>query len=189
MSDAKRRGAVFLDRDGTIIDDVHYIASPELVRLRAGAAEAISALNRASIPVIVVTNQSGIARGMLTVDDYDRVAARMANMLSAQDAHIDATYMCPHHPDFDGACECRKPGTLLFRQAATDHDLSLERSTFVGDRWRDVEPGLTLGGRPILIVDALTRADELARAEEAGVERVASLRAAVERILVNARRH
>ena len=87
------RAAVFLDRDGTIIDDVHYIAQPELVRLRPGAGDAIARLNRAGISVIVVTNQSGIARGIFTESDYERVHDRMVELLAADGAHLDATYI------------------------------------------------------------------------------------------------
>jgi D-glycero-D-manno-heptose 1,7-bisphosphate phosphatase len=183
VTDAPAPGAAFLDRDGTIIDDAHYIAEPELVRLRPGAAAAIAALNRATIPVIVVTNQSGIARGLISESDYRRVEARLDELLAAHGARIDATYVCPHHPEFDRACDCRKPGTLLFRRAAADHGLDLTRSAYIGDRWRDVQPGIVLGGRPILIVDDSTEPAERARAEEAGVETVSSLRDAVARLL------
>ena len=183
MTEGAGRGAAFLDRDGTIIDDAHYIADPDLVRLRPGAAEAIAALNHAAIPVIVVTNQSGIARGLITETAYRRVEARLAELLEAHDARIDATYVCPHHPEFDRACDCRKPGTLLFRRAAAEHGLDLTRSIYVGDRWRDVQPGIVLGGQPMLIVDDSTPSIERARAEEAGVETVSSLREAVTRLL------
>jgi histidinol-phosphate phosphatase family protein len=179
------RGAAFLDRDGTIIDDAHYIADPELVRLRPGAGEAIAALNRAGIPVIVVTNQSGMARGLISESDYRRVEARLAELLATHGARIDATYVCPHHPEFDRACDCRKPGTLLFRRAAADHRLDLTESVYVGDRWRDVQPGIVLGGRPMLIVDESTEPAERARAEAAGVETVSSLREAVDRLLTS----
>ena len=183
MSRTVARAAVFLDRDGTIIDDVHYIARPELVTVRAGAGDAIARLNRAGVPVIVVTNQSGIARGLLTQSDYELVASRMAQLLAREGARIDATYVCPHHPDFGGECDCRKPGTLLFRRAAAEHVLDLARSTYIGDRWRDVAPGIAVGGRPILIVDDNTRPDERQRAERDGVEMVTSLAQAVERVL------
>lgn len=183
MTEAGARGAAFLDRDGTIIDDAHYIAEPELVKLRPGAADAIAALNRAEIPVIIITNQSGIARGLITDSAYRRVEARLAELLGAHGARIDATYVCPHHPEFDRACDCRKPGTLLFRRAAAEHGLDLTRSIFIGDRWRDVQPGIVLGGRPMLIVDELTQPSERARAEEAGVETVSSLREAVMQLL------
>jgi histidinol-phosphate phosphatase family protein len=188
MSKPAARGAAFLDRDGTIIDDVHYIANPELVVLRPGAADAIASLNQSGIPVIVVTNQSGIARGLLSQADYERVAARMAELLARHDARVDATYMCPHHPDFGGECECRKPGILLFRRAAAEHGLDLTRSAYIGDRWRDVAPGITLGGRPMLIGDESTRADERERAEDAGVEIVASLREAAGRLTASPER-
>ena len=187
MTDGRGHGAAFLDRDGTIIDDTHYLADPELVRLRPGAANAIAALNEASIPVIVVTNQSGMARGIITESAYRSVEARLAELLAAHGARIDATYVCPHHPEFDRACDCRKPGTLLFRRAAADHGLDLTRSVYVGDRWRDVQPGIVLGGRPMLIVDEATQPSERARAQEAGVETVSSLREAVTRLLATGR--
>jgi D-glycero-D-manno-heptose 1,7-bisphosphate phosphatase len=179
-----RRGAVFLDRDGTIIHDAEYIRDPAAVRLLPGAAGAIARLNARGFPVIVVTNQSGIARGLLTPRDYDRVHGRLQELLAAEGAHIDAGYLCPHHPDFTGGCECRKPGTLLYRQAAAELHLDLGRSTYVGDRWRDVAPGLELGGRGILISNRWTPADDLRRAEsEAEVEVVESLDQAVDRVL------
>lgn len=183
MTDRGGRGAAFLDRDGTIIDDTHYLADPELVRLRPGAADAIAALNQAGIPVIVVTNQSGMARGLITESAYRSVEARLTEVLAASGASIDATYVCPHHPEFDRACDCRKPGTLLFRRAAAERHLDLTQSAYIGDRWRDVQPGIVLGGRPILIVDESTRPSERARAEEARVEMVSSLREAVTRLL------
>lgn len=183
MSDGSRRPAAFLDRDGTIIDDAHYIRDPDLVRLRPTAAHAIARLNRASIPVIVVTNQSGIARDILTRADYDRVAARLDELLGAHGAHVDATYVCPHHPDFGGPCDCRKPGTLLFRRAAEEHGLDVARSVYIGDRWRDVAPGVELGGRPILLADESADPAERERATEARIEIVASLGEAVERFM------
>lgn len=179
MTDKSGRIAAFLDRDGTIIDDAHYIADPELVHLRPGAAEAIARLNRAHVPVIVVTNQSGLARGTISESDYQRVASRLNHLLAQQDARIDATYMCPHHPDFGGPCDCRKPGTLLFRRAADEHGLALARSAFIGDRWRDVQPGIELGGRAMLIVDEDTSRDDRTQAIEAGIEQVRSLAEAV----------
>jgi histidinol-phosphate phosphatase family protein len=187
VSDRPLRAAVFLDRDGTIIDDVHYVADPSRVALRPGAAEAIARLNRAGLLAIVVTNQSGIARGLVSEADYKAVASRVDDVLRQQGARIDATYMCPHHPDIGGACDCRKPGTMLFRRAAAEHGLDLGRCAFVGDRWRDVAPGIALGGRPMLIVDDLTRPDERRRAEQAGIETVASLADAVDCLLAASR--
>ena len=131
--------AVFLDRDGTIMRDTAYVREPDDVELLPGAAGAIRRLNEAPMPVIVVTNQSGIARGLLTEQDYERVRMRLDKLLTAEGARIDASYHCPHHPDFTGPCQCRKPGVKLFRQAAAEHDLDLSRSYYVGDQRRDVE--------------------------------------------------
>ena len=179
------RPAVFLDRDGTIIHDVNYIARPQDVRLIPGAAAAIRELNRAGVPVIVITNQSGIARGLLTSQDYDAVRREMERQLDAEapGARIDASYYCPHHPGFGAPCDCRKPGTLLYRQAAAEHGLDLGKSWYVGDRWRDVAPGLALGGHGILVPSAATPADERERAaRDASV--ADSLLTAVSRVLV-----
>lgn len=175
--------AAFLDRDGTIIDDTHYLSRPELVRLLPGAASAIARLHEAHWTVIMVTNQSGIARGLLSMDEYESVHARMVELLASEGAHLDASYMCPHHPDFDEVCDCRKPGTLLFQRAAVEHDLDLVRSSFIGDRWRDVAPALTLGGRGFLIDTDSTPAEDRRRAEEAKIEIVSSIAAAADAAL------
>jgi D-glycero-D-manno-heptose 1,7-bisphosphate phosphatase len=174
--------AVFLDRDGTIIHDAEYIRRSDDVQLLPGAARAIARLNARGVPVIVVTNQSGIARGLLTQHDYESVQARLDEVLAAEGARVDASYACPHHPDFSGLCECRKPGTLLYRQAAADHGIDLARSTFIGDQWRDVAPAIQLGGRGILIVGASTPSDDRYQAE-ATAEVAPSLEAAVDRLL------
>ena len=179
------RPAVFLDRDGTIIEDVNYIAKSEDVRLLRGVGAAIQRLNEARIPVIVITNQSGIARGLISASDYERVRTRMDELLRAENARIDGTYMCPHHPDFTGACECRKPGTQLFRRAADDLGLDLERSWFVGDKLRDISPAKALGGRGILIAGRDTSASDVREAREVfSVAR--SLDEAVSRVIESA---
>jgi D-glycero-D-manno-heptose 1,7-bisphosphate phosphatase len=183
---SRGRRAVFLDRDGTIIEDVNYPSKPEQVRLLPGAAAAIRRLNEARIPVVAVTNQSGIARGLLTLADYERVHARMNELLNAERARIDASYLCPHHPDFTGRCECRKPGTLLFRRAADDLDLDLASSWFIGDTLRDVSPATALGGTGILVASAATsEADVRAGRAEFTVAR--SLDEAVDQIMESTR--
>jgi D-glycero-D-manno-heptose 1,7-bisphosphate phosphatase len=160
------RRAVFLDRDGTLIRDAEYISDPADVELLPGAATAIRRLNDAGIPVVVVTNQSGIARGYFTEADYERVHQRMVELLAAEGggARIDATYLCPHHPDFTGPCECRKPGTLLFERAAKDLGVSTQGSWFLGDRLRDIQPARPLGGAGIMVRSSATPEDELATA-------------------------
>ncbi|HJR50416.1 MAG TPA: HAD family hydrolase [Gemmatimonadales bacterium] len=148
MSD---RPAVFLDRDGTIIEDPGYIADPAAVRLLPRAAPAIARLNHADLPVIVVTNQSGIARGLVDEAGYAATAQRLDQLLGASGARLHGHYHCPHHPDFTGACDCRKPGPLLYRRAAADHGLDLARSWWVGDRLRDVLPAERFKGKGLLI--------------------------------------
>ncbi len=165
--EVRPRPAVFLDRDGTINIDTHYLRRPDRVRLVPGAAEAIARLNAGGVPVIVVSNQSGIGRGLVTSAEYDAVRARIAKLLAESGAHIDATYICPHAPDAtSGAalCECRKPGTLLFRTAAAEHAIDLSRSVFIGDRWRDVAPALELGARGILVPSPDTSSEDVERA-------------------------
>ena len=165
------RGAAFLDRDGTIIEDMDYISRPEDVRLIVGAATAIAALNEARVPVIVVSNQSGIGRGYFTYHAYERVQARVEEVLRENGARLDATYICPHAPDRNPPCLCRKPGIELFETAARDHHLDLAQSWYVGDRWRDVEPARTLGGTGRLVPASPTPSDEVGRARERGLIR------------------
>ncbi len=148
MSD--RRG-VFLDRDGTLMKDTGYPRDPDEVELTSNAAEAIRRLNEAGLPVIIITNQSGIARGKFTRKEFDAVQARVIELLEDAGARIDATYVCPHHPDVDGPCDCRKPGTGLYKQAADDLGLDLSRSFYVGDRYRDVAATEELGGTPVVV--------------------------------------
>lgn len=156
--------AVFLDRDGTIIRDVSYLSRPDEVELLHGAAEAIARINAALVPAVIVTNQSGIGRGYFSVADYERAEEHLNALLDERGARIDATYYCPHTPDDN--CRCRKPGTLLFERAAADLGVDLRNALFIGDRFRDVEPGLRLGAKAVLISALETPADEVARARE-----------------------
>ena len=143
--------AAFLDRDGTIIEDAGYLRDPAGVRLLPGAAQAIRQLNEHGLIVVVATNQSGIARGLLTLDDYGATERRVDELLALEGARLDAHYFCPHVPELSGPCGCRKPGTLLYRQAAERFGIDLSRSWWVGDRLRDVLPAETFGGRGILV--------------------------------------
>jgi histidinol-phosphate phosphatase family protein len=178
------RPAAFLDRDGTIIRDAAYVRDPMDVVLLPGVAAAVRRLNDAKIPVIVVTNQSGIARGFLTVDDYERVRRRIDALLGATGARVDATYMCPHFPEITGPCECRKPGLKLYRDAAADHSLDTARSLFVGDRWRDVAPAAALGGRAIMLDVTSTPDEDRDRARDERIPTAPSLGDAVDEFLL-----
>jgi D-glycero-D-manno-heptose 1,7-bisphosphate phosphatase len=180
------RRAAFVDRDGTIIEDVNYISRPDDVRLRPGAADAIATLNARGVQVVVITNQSGIAQGRFSVEDYERVRDRIDEVLAEHGARIDATYYCPHYPADSGECGCRKPGTLLFDEAIADLDIDAASSLFAGDRLRDVIPAKTYGGIAFLLRASSTPAADLATAEEIGLEVVDSLLEAVQRFLVRA---
>jgi len=151
--EARRFDAVFLDRDGTLIEDPGYLSDPEKVRLLPGVADAVRALNEAGIPVVVVTNQSGIGRGYYTEAQFRRVQEELERRLAGSGAHLDAVYFCPHDPERE-SCHCRKPGTELFLRASADLGLEPQRCLYVGDRARDVEPGLRLGGNGILVAGA-----------------------------------
>lgn len=134
-----------------MVEDPHYLDDPDRVALIPGAADAIRRLSAASLAVIVVTNQSGIARGLYGEDQYRAVATRLDDVLEAAGARVDATYYCPHHPDYDGYCDCRKPGTGLYRRAAAAHGLDPATSYYVGDKLTDVTPAVSLAGQGILV--------------------------------------
>jgi D-glycero-D-manno-heptose 1,7-bisphosphate phosphatase len=175
--------AFFLDRDGTVMEDAHYIKSPEQVRLIPGAAAAVKQINAAGIPVIVVTNQSGIGRGLFTVHDYEAVKTRFESLLQREGAHVDASYYCPDHPSATGPSKCRKPATQMFEEAIRDFNLNAENVAYVGDRWRDVAASKKLGGRGIMITSPMTTAEDRRKAAEDGIETVRSLQEAVDTIL------
>lgn len=161
----RTRPALLVDRDGTIIRDAHYLRDPEKVELLPGAVAALARFQAAGWALVVVTNQSGIARGLLSETDYERVRGALDALLRAEGVTLDATFHCPHHPDVTGPCSCRKPGTLLYERARDALGLDLASSVFVGDRWRDVAPARAFRGRGILVPSVDTPSDERARAE------------------------
>jgi D-glycero-D-manno-heptose 1,7-bisphosphate phosphatase len=177
---SKLPDAVFLDRDGTIMEDAHYIKSPDQVRLIPGAAAAVKRINDAKIPAIVVTNQSGIARGIFKLEDYEAVRSYFEALLEAEGARIDASYFCPHHPTITGPCDCRKPGTGLFENAIRDLRLNAANVVYIGDRWRDVVASKKLGGRGIMISSPMTTEEDRRKAQEDAIETAPSLKDAVE---------
>jgi len=149
--------AVFLDRDGTINQDVSYLSEPTRLRLLPGAAEAIRRLRAHGFLVIIVTNQSGVARGLFTEADLRRIHKRLQEELAVHGATVDAIYYCPHHPEagmppYRAACSCRKPATGLLEQAAKDFNVDLPRSCVVGDKASDVIMGRRAGCRTVRIV-------------------------------------
>ena len=175
------RPVAFLDRDGTIIEDPGYLDDPEQVQLVPDSASAIRRLNEAGWVVIVVTNQSGIARGYYTEADYQAVRARVDELLAARGARVDAHYHCPHHPSVS-TCDCRKPGLKHYLDAIGTYGLDAERSWCVGDRLSDLLPATRLGGHALLVRTGEGEANRI-EAEMAGFESVPDLAAAVSRML------
>ena len=139
--------AVFFDRDGTLMEEVHYCNDPAKVRVFPGVPEALARLKRAGFAVIVISNQSGIARGLITEDQYRAVQAEFLRQAGA--ALIDATYYCPDLPD--AASKRRKPEPGMVLEAAAEHGIDLAASFFVGDREPDIECGRRAGTRSILV--------------------------------------
>jgi histidinol-phosphate phosphatase family protein len=158
--------AAFLDRDGTLIEDAHYLSDVSRIRLLPGAADAVRRLNHAGILAIVITNQSGIAQGLITEAQYEATRDRLTELFRGEGARLDAQYHCPHYPSVTGACDCRKPATGLFRRAARDHQIALDRSLYTGDRRRDVEPSVTLGGCGVLVPSTESTTAEIMWASE-----------------------
>jgi D-glycero-D-manno-heptose 1,7-bisphosphate phosphatase len=158
---------------------VSYLHHPAQVRLLSGAATAIRRLNEAGLLAIVATNQSGIGRGLLSEADYLAGERRVDELLAADGARLDAHYHCPHWPEIDGPCRCRKPGPLLYEQAAERFGIDLSASWWIGDRLRDVEAARRFGGRGILVDSGPARPS----LDALGFPLVADLAAAITAVL------
>lgn len=155
---AKR--AVFIDRDGTLNEECGYLHRVEMCRFIPRAIEAVALLNGAGFQVVVVTNQSGIARGYYTEADMENLHAFMAEQMQGGGARVDAWYFCPHHPDFQSPaddCLCRKPLPGMLLQAAADLEIDLSSSWMVGDKLADVIAGNSAGCRSILVLTGYGR--------------------------------
>ena len=171
--------AAFLDRDGTLVDDPGYLGDPALVRLLPHVTDALRQLAELGYLRIVITNQSGIARGLLHEDQVHAVHREVERQLALAGASVDAWYHCPHAPD--DHCDCRKPGTALHQEAARDFDIDLAASWCIGDRMSDVLAASTLGARAIL-VETGDGARHAADANATAITVVPHLAAAVARI-------
>ena len=153
----RKNRAVFLDRDGTICEEVGYLNSVQQMRLIPGSAQAIRQLNEHGFKVVVITNQSGVARGLIPEGKLADIHAEMVRQLKEERAFLDGIYYCPHHPiegnpPYLQACNCRKPATGLLERAAIDLLLDLSSSYMVGDHFSDVECGKRIGAKTILLL-------------------------------------
>jgi D-glycero-D-manno-heptose 1,7-bisphosphate phosphatase len=167
------RPAVFIDRDGTVIEEAGYLDRLDRLVLFPFAVDAVRLLKRAGFAVVIVTNQAGVGRGIYVEqfvhDTHDVIAARFA----AAGATVDGFYYCPHHPEatvarYRVACACRKPAAGMLRQAAADLELDLARSFAIGDKWSDVLAGQTAGARSILVRTGYGRSTEASPPEGVG---------------------
>jgi D-glycero-D-manno-heptose 1,7-bisphosphate phosphatase len=175
--------AVFLDKDGTLVEDVPYNVDPDKIRLAPGVAEELPVLTEAGYKLIVISNQPGIALGYFDENALALVELRISALLAKHGARIDGYYWCPHYPDgavadYVAQCDCRKPMPGLILQAASDHGVDLTRSWFVGDILHDVEAGRRAGCRTILI-DNGNETEWLMSAERSPHWTVAGMREAV----------
>lgn len=148
--------AVFLDRDGTLIEEVGYLDRIERLELFPWSLDAVGLLNRAGFRVIVITNQAGVARGYFGEEFVRQTHAHLDGLVRAAGGEVAGYYYCPHHPQADMPqyrqdCDCRKPGPGMLLQAAREHDIDLSRSFAVGDRWSDIEAGHRAGARTVLV--------------------------------------
>lgn len=153
----KKNRAVFLDRDGTLCEEVGYLDSVEQMRLIPGSGQAVRLLNQYGFKVVVVTNQAGVARGFFPESRLEELHAELRRQLSEEGAYLDAIYYCPHHPaegypPYLQECQCRKPGTGLLLQAASDLNLHLPSSYMIGDHFSDVECGQRIEAETILLL-------------------------------------
>jgi D-glycero-D-manno-heptose 1,7-bisphosphate phosphatase len=150
------RSALFLDKDGTLLDDVPFNIDPAMMRLAPGASEALARFARHAIPIYVISNQSGVALKRFSIDALQAVEARLRALCGECGASLAGVYWCPHHPDgsvapYAHVCGCRKPAPGLLLRAASEHGIDLASSCFIGDILDDVEAGRRAGCRTILL--------------------------------------
>lgn len=148
--------ALFLDRDGTINPDLDYLSDANLFELYDGVGEALKKIKDAGYLLVLITNQSGIARGLITLEQLDQIHKKMQNLLLDYQVQFDAIYYCPHHPNFplaDGvsSCNCRKPAPGMLLKAAKELNIDLANSYMIGDKTSDVGAGINAGAQPIFL--------------------------------------
>ncbi|HKT13736.1 MAG TPA: HAD family hydrolase [Terriglobia bacterium] len=165
------RPAIFLDRDGTVTDEVGYINHISRAKVYPFAAEAVRMLKSTGFPVIIVTNQSGVGRGYFTEEIVSQVHLMVEETLRAAGTSIDAYYYCPHHPSatvkgYRQECGCRKPGTGMPEEAAERFGIDLSRSYVVGDTYRDMKMGFAIGARTVMLMTGYGRGEYEYRREQ-----------------------
>lgn len=169
-----KKRAVFLDRDGNINRDVGYPGCYDLIEIYPYSFEAVRRLNQAGLLAVIVTNQSGVGRGLIEESRLRDIHARMQEAFRLHEAHFDGIYYCPHHvssrnPAYGRDCDCRKPQPAMGLRAAADLGIDTSASFMVGDKVEDIQFGLNLGARPVLVLTGYGR-ESLPKLEAQGIE-------------------
>lgn len=171
------KSAVFVDRDGTLSEEVGYISKLDQFRLIPKVAEAVRLINEGGLKVIVITNQAGVAKGYFSEEMVRGMHRKMEELLSEQGAYLDGVYYCPHHPEgvvepYRKACDCRKPASGLLKQASKDHGIDLSASYMVGDKVTDMELARRVGAKGIMVLTGYGK-DELQKISDASAQKPA----------------
>jgi D,D-heptose 1,7-bisphosphate phosphatase len=152
MKMSEKNKAIFLDRDGVINKEVSYLSNPEMFEFIEDSIEALKILKQKTFLLIVITNQAGIARGYFTEETLKAIHNKMINSLIQNDVEIDDIYYCPHHPDFTGPCECRKPNPGMIFKAESKHNIDLSQSYVIGDTLNDIQTGKAANCKTVLVL-------------------------------------
>ena len=152
---------IFLDRDGVINEDIGYLSKWKDFKFREGVIEALKILKNTNYKLIIITNQSGIARGYYSEKDYQDLTMRMVSYLKHLDIVFDGIYHCPHHPDFDIKCECRKPSPGMILKSAKKLNISLSSSIMIGDKLTDIQAGINAGIKKLYYIKSSVYDEDL----------------------------
>ncbi|MFX1325855.1 MAG: D-glycero-beta-D-manno-heptose 1,7-bisphosphate 7-phosphatase [Promethearchaeota archaeon] len=144
--------AIFLDRDGVINKEINYLSNADHLEVIPGAIKALKMLKKMGYLLIVITNQAGIARGYFTEEDLQKIHQKMNKILRKKGVILDDVFYCPHHPDFTGICDCRKPKPGLIRKAQKKHNIDLTNSYMVGDTLNDIKTGIAANCKTVLVL-------------------------------------
>ncbi|MFX0000766.1 MAG: D-glycero-beta-D-manno-heptose 1,7-bisphosphate 7-phosphatase [Candidatus Hodarchaeota archaeon] len=148
----EKNRAIFLDRDGVINKEVNYLSDPKDFKFIDGSIDALKILKRKSYLLIIITNQAGIARGLFTEESLKTIHNKMIGILRQHNIELDDIYYCPHHPEFTGPCDCRKPNPGMILQAQINHNIDLTNSYMVGDTLNDIQTGKNANCKTVLVL-------------------------------------
>jgi len=152
MKMTEKKKAIFLDRDGVINKEVSYLSNPNDFEFIEGSIEALKILKQKGFLIIIITNQAGIARGFFTEETLEAIHSKMIRILKQNNIELDDIYYCPHHPDFTGLCDCRKPNTGMLLKAQLEYNIDLTNSYIVGDTLNDIQTGKAARCKTVLVL-------------------------------------